>query len=136
MNYKEQLQLDILIATSAYKITKLERKFAELIVKYQLWPELAVREYRFHSKRLWRGDFAWPSARVICEVDGGIHRGGWHNRADGILADCEKYLYATIGGWQMVRWPGPWTDEPEPWVDMLRIIIDRGLGNHLQDAEN
>ena len=30
-------------------------------------------EYRFHPKRRWRLDMAWPEQRIAVEVHGGIH---------------------------------------------------------------
>ena len=60
-------------------------------------------EYRFHPKRRWRFDMAWPEQRIAVEVHGGIHmvRGG-HNTAAGITRDCEKGNEALIHGWRVL----------------------------------
>lgn len=60
-------------------------------------------EYRFHPKRRWRLDMAWPEQRIAVEVHGGIHmaRGG-HNTAAGITRDCEKGNEALILGWRVL----------------------------------
>ena len=62
-----------------------------------------VVEYRFHSRRKWRFDFAWPLPRVALEVEGGVWIGGRHNRAAGFLGDIEKYNAAALLGWRILR---------------------------------
>lgn len=62
-----------------------------------------VLEYRFHPKRQWRFDFAWPDQRVALESEGGAWSGGRHTRGAGFAADCEKYSEAAILGWCVLR---------------------------------
>lgn len=64
---------------------------------------VAVTEYRFHPKRKWRFDFAWPTVRVALEVEGGVWTGGRHTRGAGFLRDMEKYNSAAIAGWRVLR---------------------------------
>ena len=61
------------------------------------------REYRFHAKRKWRADFAWPAQKVILECEGGIWSGGRHTTATGFILDAEKYNTATAEGWRVFR---------------------------------
>jgi very-short-patch-repair endonuclease len=61
------------------------------------------REYRFHTERLWRADFAHLQARCLIEVEGGIWVNGRHNRSAGFNADLEKYLEAGLAGWRLFR---------------------------------
>lgn len=62
------------------------------------------REYRFHPKRKWRFDFAWPKAMVAVEVEGVVWRGkGRHQTASGLQGDCEKYAEALTMGWKVLR---------------------------------
>lgn len=61
------------------------------------------REYRFHPSRRWRFDFAWPSARLAVEIEGGSWLYGRHNRPTGFAADCEKYNQAIMAGWRVLR---------------------------------
>ena len=79
----------------------LERQFADL---WQMLggPELE-REYRFEPMRRWRADFAHLASRTLIEIEGGLYQQGRHNRAHGYQADCEKYNWATMTGWRVIR---------------------------------
>lgn len=62
------------------------------------------REYRFHSQRKFRFDFAWPVHRVAAEVEGGVWmRRGAHAGGTAILRDMEKHNLATLHGWSVFR---------------------------------
>lgn len=63
-------------------------------------------EVRFHPKRKWRFDFAWPHVKIAVEVEGGIWTGGRHTRGVGFEGDAEKYLQAVIHGWTVLRATG------------------------------
>ena len=59
-----------------------------------------VREYSLPG-RVFRWDFAFPDARLLVEVHGGIWRAkGAHNTGSAIQRDCEKAAYATGQGWR------------------------------------
>lgn len=60
-------------------------------------------EYRFHPKRRWRCDYAWPDYKVILEVEGGVWTGGRHTRGAGFIGDMEKYNEAAADGWRLIR---------------------------------
>ena len=60
-------------------------------------------EYRFHSPRRWRFDFAFPDQKIAIECEGGIFSGGRHVRGAGFEADAEKYNTAAIDGWMVLR---------------------------------
>ena len=62
-----------------------------------------IKEYRFHSKRMWRFDFAWPEIMIAVEIEGGTAINGRHVRPAGYRADCCKYNTATLLGWKVIR---------------------------------
>ncbi len=62
-----------------------------------------VPEYRFHPKRKWRFDYAWPEQKVALEIEGGIWTLGRHTRGAGFRADMEKYNEAGRAGWRVFR---------------------------------
>jgi very-short-patch-repair endonuclease len=70
-------------------------------------------EYRFHPRRRFRFDFAWPALKVAVEVEGGVWSGGRHTRGDGFENDCRKYNLATLAGWQVYRVTGGMIDSGE-----------------------
>ena len=81
----------------------MSRLFLQLLQQHRL--PLPVAEHRFHPVRRWRFDFAWPDSRVALEVEGGAYSAGRHVRAEGFLADCEKYSEAAALGWRIIRVP-------------------------------
>ena len=62
-----------------------------------------VKEYRFHPKRKWRFDYAFPAVKLALEVEGGVWTRGRHTRPQGFLNDIEKYNTATLLGWRVLR---------------------------------
>lgn len=75
--------------------------FTETCLK-ELGIEVA-KEYQFHPTRKWRFDYAVPFRKVAIEVEGGAWTGGRHNRAQGFIADMEKYNTAALFGWRVLR---------------------------------
>jgi len=62
------------------------------------------QEYRFHPKRRWRFDLAWPEQKVAVEIEGGGWVRGRHHRPAGYRQDCEKYNAAVLMGWRVLRY--------------------------------
>lgn len=62
-----------------------------------------VKEYRFHPKRRWRFDYAFPEHKIALEVEGGVWTGGRHVSPQGFLGDIEKYNTAGLMGWRVFR---------------------------------
>lgn len=62
-----------------------------------------VKEYRFHSTRKWRFDYAIPEHKIAIEVEGGVWTGGRQTSPQGFLGDMEKYNTATVMGWRVLR---------------------------------
>ena len=82
-------------------MTKAPAIFAQVCKSHGL-PE-PVAEYRFHSVRKWRMDWAFPAFKVALEIDGGVWTGGAHGRGTGIVRDQEKHNYAACMGWITIR---------------------------------
>jgi hypothetical protein len=82
---------------------------------------IPIREYRLCDDRRWRGDYVWvvpeqlddfgrtiqPGKLVLLEIEGGLYlrngKGGRHNTPDGMMKDMEKYNYASIAGYTVIR---------------------------------
>lgn len=107
----------------------LEERLNAQMVDAGLSPE---REYRFCPDRKWRADFAFPSDWIIIEVEGGLYgkpvicdkchlpvmrnlgggrrmpvrEAGRHNTGAGFEKDVEKYNWAEMHGWMILRFSG------------------------------
>ena len=57
-------------------------------------------EYKFHPKRGWKFDFAWPGALVALEIEGGHWIGGHVGKR--YEKDLEKYNAAAVR-WRVIR---------------------------------
>ncbi len=80
------------------------------------------REYRFHSKRRWRFDWAWPESMLAVEIDGGqwVRGGGRHNSDK----DREKLNAAALNGWRMLRFSGGMLRrDPASCVETVRMAL-------------
>ena len=99
--------------------------FLEVVLKAEIeqsnLPE-PVREYRFHSERKWRFDFAWPEIRAAVEIEGGVRSQGRHVRGQGFIDDCEKYNEAALLGWTVLRFPGDWISDGQAIRYIERLI--------------
>lgn len=79
-------------------------------------------EYRFHGKRRWRFDFAWPEKRLAVEIEGGIWTGGRHTRGAGFEADTEKYNTAAEMGWTVLRYTPRFVQSGEALEQVKRVL--------------
>lgn len=78
-------------------------------------------ELRFHPKRKWRFDIAYPG-QVAVEIDGGQWHptGGRHNRDP----DREKLNEAAVLGWRLLRFSTQQLEtDPEGCVDTVRRAL-------------
>jgi hypothetical protein len=62
-------------------------------------------EFVFHSDRQWRFDYLiWnEQGRFALEIEGGAWTRGRHTRGKGFIADMEKYNFAAIMGYRVLR---------------------------------
>ena len=110
--------------------SELETDFAAALVPWVSIPT-PVREWRFHTTRRWRFDFAWPQHMVAVEIDGLVWHAqgkGRHQTVQGIVADCEKYEAAHLLGWFVYRVPGPWVADSQRLQETLgnlRLFLKR-----------
>lgn len=76
--------------------------FGNLLLAYGL--PLPETEYRFHPKRRWRFDYAWPEHKVAVEYEGLVSQKSRHITLTGYTRDCEKYSRAAVMGWKVIRY--------------------------------
>lgn len=84
-----------------------------------------VAEYRFHDKRRYRFDFAFPEHKVAVEIEGGIYmRRGGHSTGGGITRDIEKGNLAVSEGWRVLRFTGPMLNrQPDECIDLVAGVL-------------
>lgn len=61
-----------------------------------------VPEFRFHTERKWRFDWAWVEQGVALEVQGSIFTQGRHTRGAALLKEWEKLNEAAAAGWRVL----------------------------------
>jgi len=85
-----------------------------------------IREYRFHDKRRFRFDFAWPGdGKIAVELEGGTFAGGRHNRGIGFETDCIKYNLATADGWKVFRFTTQMLErDPDACIGIIRDALE------------
>jgi very-short-patch-repair endonuclease len=89
----------------------------------QTFPIECVPEYKFHPKRRWRIDFAFPEIKLAVEIEGGVWQNGRHNRGSGFIKDMEKYNNLTLQGWRLLRFTSTEADQDITKIlDMVDII--------------
>ena len=84
------------------------------------------KEYRFHPKRQWRFDYAWPDKNgggVACEIEGGVWTRGRHTRGGGFVKDLEKYNEATKLGWKVLRFTPQDLKSGKAQMFMKEVIV-------------
>lgn len=104
-------------------LSPLEEMFA-LQLRAMKWPE-ARREYRFHTKRMWRLDFAWPEQKIGVEIEGGVWSGGRHTTGVGFTLDCEKYAEAMCDGWRILRVTGSQVENGQAINWLMRVYTNK-----------
>lgn len=85
----------------------------------------AQRQYRFHPKRRWLFDFAWPQAMIAVEIDGGTYVKGRHVQPEGFRSDCQKINEAQLLGWRVFRGDVKMVKDGE-LLDTIRAALDGG----------
>jgi len=89
-------------------------------------PPGAVGEFRFHPRRQWRFDYAWPAQMVALEIEGGVWSRGRHTRGKGFEHDCIKYMEAAVLGWTVLRVTPKMVADGRAWQYVTRVLQCRG----------
>lgn len=86
-----------------------------------------VTEHRFHPKRKWRFDMAWPEIKLAVEIEGGIHMAkSGHNTPAGITRDIEKGNEAALLGWTVIRVTGEHIENGAAIDWIRRALAEQG----------
>jgi very-short-patch-repair endonuclease len=101
-----------------------EEAFAQHCRAYGLAPE---REYRFHSERKWRFDFAFPDKKIGVEIEGGTWTSGRHSRGTGYEKDLCKYNAAVREGWKVLRFSTRMATSGEAIEEVSATLREAGL---------
>ena len=97
-----------------------------LLIRAHKLDEGMVREYKFHPKRKWLLDFAWPELKIGIEVHGGIWNGksGGHTSGQGRMRDMEKMNEAKILGWTIIEVASNHMKDGKAIDWLQRILVD------------
>lgn len=79
-----------------------------------------AREVNFYMGRKWRFDFA--IGRIAIEIEGGAWITGRHNRGKGFIADMEKYNFAALDDWRVLRFTPPQVLKGEAIAFIRRVL--------------
>ena len=98
--------------------------------------ETPIFEHRFHPKRKWRFDVAWPDFKVAIEIEGGVWTKGRHNRPAGFIKDIEKYNEAALRGWILLRVLPNHLLTAKTEHDVLRALLIQKARNEAMNETN
>jgi very-short-patch-repair endonuclease len=90
------------------------------------------REYRFHDKRRWRFDFAYPDDKIAIEVQGGIWARGAHARGTGLERDYEKLNAAQMLGWSVYQFSRKVIDSGEA-IEILEKVLTANVNGESEE---
>jgi hypothetical protein len=101
-----------------------------------------AKEYRFAQAagRQWRFDYCWPDYTVALEVEGGafsnpavdvdsgkqVYLGGRHSRGRSFMNDIEKYNFAALRGWLLLRCTHDTIKSRRAVEDVIAALVIRG----------
>ncbi len=88
---------------------------------------MPVEEFRFHSVRRWRFDYAFIAQRLAVEIDGGGFVNGRHSRGSGIEKDCEKLAEALALGWRVLRVTPKHVKSGQALTWITRLLAQDGI---------
>lgn len=113
------------------QVAKMKREQYEDALARQLPVFLRFeRQFKFLPDRAFRADFAFPDARLLVEVDGGMWiRGSKSHGAGGYELDRERDALAMMAGWVVLRvTPGQVKDgRAADWVVAVHRVLTPAL---------
>ena len=72
----------------------------------------------------YRDDFAWPTACVAVEINGGIWKAGGHSTGSGITRDITKTILAQLSGWVLLPLSDAHIFDGTPyWLQLIADLI-------------
>lgn len=107
-------------------LSSLEQEFLTRLI--QLAPEIGepIHNWRFHPRRRWMIDFAWPAHKVGVELMGGSWNNGAHVRGKGYTNDCQKANAAMLDGWIILRYTSDMVSgDPVSMVYEVKTALER-----------
>lgn len=78
------------------------------------------REYRFHSARRYKFDWALPELKIAIEYEGLNSDKSGHSTLVGYTKNCEKYNLALRCGWRVLRYTV--INYKNAGIDLLELI--------------
>lgn len=84
--------------------------------------------YKFHSERKFKFDFAWPNYWLACEIEGGTWGKSRHTTGVGFENDCMKYDEAMRLGWNIYRCTGDMVNSGRA-IETIEILL---FGNEIK----
>jgi len=85
-------------------------------------------EFQFAPPRMWRFDFAIASGKpggvYAIEIEGGAFTQGRHTRGAGFVKDMEKYNYAALKGWRLLRFTPQQVLKGEAIAFIKRVLAE------------
>lgn len=124
---KPMKELKVTLKPRVYGLSQLEETFAFQVRAMKFSDP--VREYKFHPKRKWRLDFAWPEEKLAVEIEGAVWTGGRHTTGVGFTTDCEKYAEAMCLGWTILRVTGSQVHSGQAIDWLLRVYAQKHARN-------
>lgn len=104
-------------------MTDLERTFLTYWLQLGDRDNEPAQEYQFHPTRKWRFDFAWPDAKVACELEGIVSEKSRHTTITGYTKDCDKYNQAALCGWTVLRFTVLHMNDPFAVIEQVQQAL-------------
>ena len=100
----------------------------QTIPPWEAWATERKAQGLAKVRRAYVGDFIWPDARVVLEVQGATWVTGGHSTGTGIERDAIKALTAAAGGWVVVGLTAQMLGKlGDVWLPKLAALIQQRM---------